>query len=113
MQFPTGEVRIAHPHMLAYIGNLPELALVSLTKCNHACPICMVQLEDFAKRLHEPEFRTAASPIALLHEIANTTAATQAGFIALEQDTGFHLHWVCHHGVTYGIGLIIASPMTS
>ncbi|ORZ41463.1 hypothetical protein BCR44DRAFT_103956, partial [Catenaria anguillulae PL171] len=40
MRFPTGQCYLTHPQLLAYLGDLPELALVTLVKQNRACPMC-------------------------------------------------------------------------
>ncbi|ORZ41633.1 hypothetical protein BCR44DRAFT_262540 [Catenaria anguillulae PL171] len=90
MRFPNGQYFNAHPHLLIYIADLPELALVGLTKQNQTCPICNTSVDQFHLRcLH-------VTPRCTNEIIRNFTAAssgmlTKAAVEKKEKATGVHL----------------------
>ncbi|ORZ29161.1 hypothetical protein BCR44DRAFT_1397659 [Catenaria anguillulae PL171] len=95
MRFPNGNYYMAHPHLLLYIADLPELALVGLTKQNRACPICPTKAESFVMRCQHVQAREMTD-VKDLYGVAHSGMVTKAAVEKQEMDDGIHLSvWVC------------------
>ncbi|ORZ29813.1 hypothetical protein BCR44DRAFT_1435717 [Catenaria anguillulae PL171] len=90
MRFPNGNYYMAHPHLLLYIADLPELALVGLTKQNRACPICPTKAESFVMRCQHVQAREMTD-VKDLYGVAHSGMVTKAAVEKQEMDDGIHL----------------------
>ena len=88
---PCGRLYHARPHLLLYLGDLPELALVTLTRQGSVCPMCITKKGHFTLRCKNPTMHSSNKVISkyLKHRGDSATAINEAG-----KQMGVHLRQV-------------------
>ena len=64
VRMPCGRLYQARPHLLLYLGDLPQLALVTLTRQGSVCPMCTTKKKAFTQRCKDPKLHSSSKIMA-------------------------------------------------
>ncbi|ORZ41247.1 hypothetical protein BCR44DRAFT_1494774 [Catenaria anguillulae PL171] len=98
VRLPNGNVYLAHPYILAYLADLPELAIITLTKSGITCPMCLTLDGDMMIRVTCPHNLHTSSRVQQAH--AESRNQPKAEVKKMEAKLGVHLRmspfWKLH-----------------
>ncbi|ORZ37993.1 hypothetical protein BCR44DRAFT_37074 [Catenaria anguillulae PL171] len=102
VRMPTGTWYQGFPRLLYYVGDLPELALFTLTRQGQACPACFTMAPNFMQRVPNLTCRDQKEMEILVENMSACTAAVQT---EVGQIMGIHLLynglWACPYSNVY------------